>query len=188
MNKKFLYYTIGGIIFTSIAGTLLHFAYEFSGYNPLAGMFTPVNESVWEHMKLVFFPAFLYCMAGWPFFYKSRPAFFRSCLSGILTGTLSVAVIFYAYSGIIGNHYLILDILTFLSSVLITFSLSYQLTVQNITVMPTPFLVFLIVALMVCFFIFTYAPPDIALFIDSSREQEKSISNFIEFHRNMHFS
>lgn len=167
MNKKLFYYTIAGIIFTATAGTLLHFAYEFSGKNPLAGMFAPVNEAVWEHMKMVFFPAFLYCMAGWPFFYRSYPAFFRSCLSGILTGTLSIAVIFYTYSGIIGNHYLILDILTFLAGVLITFSLNYQLTIQNTFVIPTAFLVFLTVLIMVCFFIFTYSPPEIALFVDS---------------------
>lgn len=164
MNKKLFYYTIAGIIFTAAAGTLLHFAYEYSNQNPIVGMFVPVSESTWEHMKLVFFPAFLYMLAGWPFFYKSYPAFFSSHLAGTFTGTLAVAVIFYSYTGILGNHYLVLDIVTFLASVLIAFCLSYQLSIQNSHPVLTPILVALTVAIMVGFFIFTYHPPDIGLF------------------------
>lgn len=48
---------LGGI-FTALSGTLMHFAYEYSDQNPLVGMFAPVSESTWEHMKMVFFPAF----------------------------------------------------------------------------------------------------------------------------------
>lgn len=164
MNKKLFYYTIAGILFTATAGTLLHFAYEYSGKNPIVGMFVPVSESTWEHMKLVFFPSFLYILAGWPFFYKSYPAFFPSYLAGTFTGTLAVAVIFYSYTGILGTHYLILDIITFLASVLVDFCLSYQLCIQNSRPIPTPLLVTLTISLMVGFFIFTYHPPDIGLF------------------------
>jgi hypothetical protein len=32
-----------------VAGTLLHFVYGWSGHNALAGLVSPVNESVWEH-------------------------------------------------------------------------------------------------------------------------------------------
>ncbi len=170
MNKKLLFYTIGGVIFASASGFLLHFAYEYSRKNPIVAMFSPVNESVWEHMKLVFFPSLLYYLAGWGFFFRSFPAFFRSGLAGTLTGTLAVPVIFYAYSGMIGKHFLALDLLTFFLCVIITFSLSYQLTIQNTRVIPTPLLVFLVVLLMVCFFIFTYSPPDIALFLDPASE------------------
>lgn len=173
MNKKLFYYTIAGFIFVSIAGSLLHFAYAFSGKNPLVGMFVPISESTWEHMKLVFFPAFLYTMVGWPFFYKSYPSFFPSYLAGIFTGTLSVAIIFYTYTGIIGRHYLVLDILTFLASVFITFAVSYQLATQNCRPLPLWLLVFLTVTLMVCFFIFTYQPPDVALFTPPIMDVQK---------------
>ena len=56
MNRHLYHYTIAGILFTAIAGTLLHFAYEYSMENPLVAMFAPVNESTWEHMKLLFWP------------------------------------------------------------------------------------------------------------------------------------
>ena len=164
MNKRLLYYTIAGIILTSIAGTLLHFAYEFSHQNPLVALFAPVNESIWEHMKLVFFPAFVYMMLGWPFFCRSTPLFFSSYLTGVITGTLSIPVIFYTYTGILGTHYTVLDILTFLAGVFISFCLAYQLTVQDCKILPVPFLVFLLVTFLICFFIFTNMPPDVALF------------------------
>ena len=60
MQKKLLCYTIAGIVFTSILGTLAHFIYEWSNENFLVGLFTPVSESTWEHMKLLFFPMLLY--------------------------------------------------------------------------------------------------------------------------------
>lgn len=43
-------------IFISILGVLLHFTYEWSGDNPAVGLFSAVNESTWEHLKLIFFP------------------------------------------------------------------------------------------------------------------------------------
>lgn len=107
---------------------------------------------------------FLYVMAGWPFFFRSVPAFFRSFLTGTVTGTMFVAIIFYTYTGIIGRHYLVLDIATFFLSVVIAFSVSYRLAVQNLRLLPVPLLVAFNVGLMVGFFIFTYAPPKIALF------------------------
>lgn len=166
MNKKLFYYTLCGIFLTAAAGTLLHFAYAFSRQNPLVGLFVPVNESTWEHMKLVFFPTFTYVLLGWPFFFRSRPLFFGAFLTGLLTGTFAVPVIFYTYTGILGFHCLFLDILTFLAGVLLVFCLGFQLVVQESRLLPVPFLVFLTVTLLVCFFLFTNMPPDVALFHD----------------------
>ena len=64
MDKKLLLYLITGIIFTFLAGTLLHFAYEWSGTNFWVGLFAPVSESTWEHMKLLFFPMLIYSMVS----------------------------------------------------------------------------------------------------------------------------
>lgn len=45
-------------LFISILGTLLHFTYEWSQNNAIVGLFSAVNESTWEHLKLLFFPMF----------------------------------------------------------------------------------------------------------------------------------
>ena len=45
--------------YTVLLGSLLHFVYGWSGSNVFAAGFSAVNESTWEHMKLLFFPVFL---------------------------------------------------------------------------------------------------------------------------------
>ena len=40
-------------IFISVLGVLLHFTYEWSGDNAVVGLFSAVNESTWEHLKLL---------------------------------------------------------------------------------------------------------------------------------------
>ena len=46
------------VIICLILGTLLHFTYEWSGENPIIALFSAVNESIWEHLKLAFYPMF----------------------------------------------------------------------------------------------------------------------------------
>ena len=40
------------IIVISIIGTLSHFLYDISNHNKILGLFTAVNESTWEHIKI----------------------------------------------------------------------------------------------------------------------------------------
>ncbi|MCQ5120584.1 DUF6512 family protein, partial [Coprococcus eutactus] len=46
----------------SFLGVLIHFTYDRSGVNPAIGLFSAVNESSWEHLKLIFFPLLLLTM------------------------------------------------------------------------------------------------------------------------------
>lgn len=59
-NDKRLY--IISFIFFTILGGLLHFAFDFANGNLFVGLFTPVNESVWEHFKLVLVPLTLFAL------------------------------------------------------------------------------------------------------------------------------
>ena len=69
MRRKLFFWELGGFLFTGALGTLLHFAYEWSGGSVLAACVSAVNESTWEHMKLLFVPLFLFsvlqaCLLG----------------------------------------------------------------------------------------------------------------------------
>lgn len=55
MGKRLNFWPLAGFLTVSALGTLAHFAYEWSGKQLLAGAFCAVNESTWEHMKLLFF-------------------------------------------------------------------------------------------------------------------------------------
>ena len=103
-------YTTAGLIFVLITGTLSHFVYEWSGSNHLLGLFFPVSESTWEHMKLVFFPMLLYSLFMNHKLKDRYPCIRCTLMSGIITGTFLIPVIFYTYSGILGRNYMFLDI------------------------------------------------------------------------------
>lgn len=51
---------VAGIPVVVVTGTLLHFAFGWSGRSPVVGVVAPVNESVWEHLKMAFWPAAAY--------------------------------------------------------------------------------------------------------------------------------
>ena len=57
MGKRLFYWELAGALFTAAMGTLLHFVYDWSGGWGAAAAFSAVNESTWEHMKLLFFPS-----------------------------------------------------------------------------------------------------------------------------------
>lgn len=169
-------YTIIGTIFVLLTGTLAHFSYEWSGDNYIVGLFTPVNESVWEHMKLVFFPMLLF---GLFMIYRSKedcPCITSSLCLGILAGTLLVPVLFYTYTGILGKDIFILDLGTFILSVLTAFLLIYKLTLSCKAKSHTFLLCALVCVLLVCFMVFTYYPPDMGIFTVPNTNQTPSQS------------
>lgn len=170
-------YMIKGIIFVSVIGTPWHFVYEWSGKNFIIGFFFPVNESTWEHMKMLFFPMLLYSLymnkkqrmprLARHSYVKSKDAFpciLSASLCGILSGTFLIPVFFYTYTGILGRNYIALDIATFIGSVIIAFWIVYRLTLScklNSLQLVLKIAVFAIAA---CFLLFTYYPPDIGIF------------------------
>lgn len=119
-----------GIVFSVIAGTLAHFVYEWSGKSPIVAIFFPVDESVWEHVKLLFFPTLFYCFFLINKWKKIYPCIVPSVPIGIVIGSLSIPALFYFYTAILNFHLLVLDILIFILSVFITFFLIYKLTLS----------------------------------------------------------
>lgn len=147
-----------------ITGTLSHFVYEWSGNNFLLGFFFPVNESTWEHMKLCFFPMSFYSIYMNKKLEKEFPCVTSSLLSGILLSTLLVPFLFYTYTGIIGTNFPILDIMTFLLSIILAFTGVYRLTLSCKAEAYTAQLWICLIFLSVCFLVFTYLPPSLGIF------------------------
>ena len=58
MNARKLFYLGIPVIF--IIGTVFHFIYELTGSLFAVGHFAPVNESIFEHMKLALVPTALW--------------------------------------------------------------------------------------------------------------------------------
>lgn len=164
MNKKLRLYAIAGILFVSVIGSLSHFLYEWSGGNGLIGLVSPVNESTWEHVKLLFFPMLVYAIFMTVKLRSEYNSLFPALLTGILTGCLLIPVIFYTYTGILGFNLLVLDIITFLISVVIAFYVSYRQTLKGTVKKYQVLLLISVVILTILFFVCTYYPPAIGLF------------------------
>lgn len=156
---------IAGILFTLIVGTLLHFCYEWSGENPFVALFAPVSESVWEHLKLLFFPVLTYTLFEIVVLFKVSGSFLTARVTGVIVGMFFILAAFFTYTGIIGKDFLAADILIFALSVLITFLVSRFLEVRcpslNLPLLANYALLLLIVT---CFFSFTFSPPGLPMF------------------------
>lgn len=159
-------YTIIGIVFVIITGSLFHFLYDWSGHNQIVGLFTPVNESIWEHMKLLFFPMLLYSIVMILKFKQPYPHITSALFLGLMTGTVLIPLFYYAYTFVLGTNYLVLDIGIFILSIIISFWLTYKLTLSHRLESYTFVLGISVCALLICFWLFTNHAPNGAIFQD----------------------
>lgn len=117
--------SIWGAVFVIIAGSLLHFVYGWSGNNFVVGLFAPVNESPWEHMKLVFTPMILF---GFVDFYYLKSKVTNYCfalLKEIGIGIVFILAVFYIYTSIVGHSILAVDISSFVIAVILAKYMGY---------------------------------------------------------------
>lgn len=160
LNKK----DLPSILAVAILGSLNHFLYDWTGGSSLAALFCPINESPWEHLKLLFFP-FLFVTLGTAALYRFRDRRFFYCrFLGVVCGMAFTLVTFYTYTGIWGSHALILDLLIFFLSVVLSFSAA-QFFFRALKQIPSANVIFTLWgAGIFFFFVFTCFPPGIPLF------------------------
>jgi len=92
----------GGFIFVSVLGTFLHFLFDLTGGSLPAALISAVNESIWEHMKLLFYPMVLLALAEHRFWGRDWAGFWQAKLTGILLGLTQIPVLYYTYTGSLG--------------------------------------------------------------------------------------
>ena len=118
--------TLGEILWTLMIGTLSHFFYQWSGENFFVGLLSPVNETVWEHLKLLFFPALFYMLGEKVWLEERYPGRFCENLRGLWAGLAVMPVLYYGYTLFTGKDYLWADIGIFIISVLTAFLVPYS--------------------------------------------------------------
>lgn len=155
------------IPFLFIAGSILHFAYDFTNKNKLVGLLTPVNESIFEHSKLLLVPLILFWTILY-FFVKNDVdlnSYFLAMLVAIVSSIVAMIAFYYTYEGIIGNNYLLLDIFDLLFSLLIGQILANHFYVHCDGI-PYYISIILIIVIFVGFIYLTIRPIKIPLFFD----------------------
>lgn len=167
MKKIIPYWQMGGFVFTAVAGTLLHFLFDWTGGSVIAALFSAVNESIWEHLKLLFYPMVAVAVIEHFFWGKDTQSFWCIKLIGILTGLVLIPVVYYTYTGILGVRADWFNITLFFLAAALVFWVETKLFQRGFTVPIGPKLAVGLIALIaVIFTVFTFAPPHIPFFED----------------------
>ena len=151
---------------TSLGGTILHFLYDWLGENIFVAPFSGVNESTWEHMKLLFWPMFVFSAVQY-FFFKDRADFWCVKLRGILLGLALIPLIFYTYNGVIGTSPDWINISIFFISAAISYLYEAKLFKKDSFTRKNPRLAFsLLCVITILFALFTFKTPNLGIFMD----------------------
>lgn len=158
-----------GIPVIIIISSLSHFVYKWSGNSLIAGIFAPVNESVWEHLKMTFLPITGWWISGYYIYRKkcnvSAARWFVSCMVSVLICPIIILSFHYTYEGSFGKESLILDIFSMILGVTLgQFSALHIYKYSK----PKQYWLYISIAaislLGAAFAVFTFNPPKIPLF------------------------
>lgn len=182
-KKNLIIITVISIIVTSVIGVLSHFAYDFFGKNAAAALFFPINESPWEHLKLLFFPMLLCLIVISAFYpYKNKSCYVTGIAMGLIWGCIAILSMFYTLTGIIGKNIDWLNIVIYFIAVIGAHLLFYYYAAMplnntysylnrdndrngsNCNGIPVWISIIAITAMCILFFIFSFYQPDIGLF------------------------
>ena len=166
MKRSIGLWQLMGFAITSLIGTLLHFLYDWLGEAVWIAPFSGVNESTWEHIKLLFWPMFIFAIIQ-SFFFKDRKDFWCVNLKGILLGQLLIPVIFYTYNGVIGKSPDWINIAIFFISAAIAYIYETRQFNNGRTACKNPKIpIAILCGIAVLFMIFTFKTPEIGIFMD----------------------
>ncbi|MHB8070510.1 MAG: DUF6512 family protein [Candidatus Cryosericum sp.] len=167
-NRRLLRLTIAGAVLMTLAGSAMHFVYDWSGQSTVVGLFGPVNESIWEHAKLVFWPPLLW--------YGFIALSLRRTHSLELTGAAALALWFmpvfqtafyYFYAAITRGDLFLMDLVDFELTVILGQLLFYRLAIHmHCTTAGRIAAIVSVAALAGTFFALTFQPPHLPVFRD----------------------
>ena len=166
MKRNIALWQIVGFFVTCILGTLLHFLYDWTGGSILAAPFSGVNESTWEHMKLLYFPLLIFALIESRYF-KEYDGFWWIKLIGTFVGLCMIPVLFYTYNGVFGKSPDWVNITIFFISAAVAFFIETLLFKKgNIRGNADWLPILMIILIGAAFVVFTFKTPQIPVFRD----------------------
>lgn len=158
---------LAGLLVVAVAGAALHFVYHWTGKAIVVSAFVPVNESTWEHLKLLFMPYLAYSGIEYLAVGKRIGGFWHAKAAGVILGMAAIVMAFYTYTGIVGRNYLWCDIGIFILGVLVAFQESARRLHRHADrVWQERAGILCLIFFFLAFVLFTFFPPHIGLFLD----------------------
>lgn len=103
MQKRLMRWESICCLLVCALGTAGHFLYGWTGRAPIAAAFSSVNESTWEHMKLLYWPYLLCTAAECIVFGDAFRNFFAVKAAALLLGLAAIPTLHYTVSGAFGQ-------------------------------------------------------------------------------------
>jgi hypothetical protein len=167
--KKRIFVNIIGFSVISGLSVLSHFTFEWLNHSRYIAIFVPVNESIFEHLKLLFYPYIIWSIIFYLIYPKRKCNYFWAQILAVLIGLLFIVVSFYTYSGILGYDITFVDISIFFISVILTMYFANKFTCALPFGDKMKFFISVILFLtIIAFIIYTFTPPHINFFKDPS--------------------
>ena len=166
MKRSVNLWQLMGFSVTALGGTLLHFLYDWLGRTVWIAPISGVNESTWEHMKLLFWPMMIFAIVQ-HFFSKDREDFWCVKLRGILLGLFLIPILFYTYNGVIGHSPDWINIAIFFISAAAAYLYETRLfNIKNLRCSSPRRALIALSAIAILFIVFTFATPMLGIFRD----------------------
>lgn len=160
MKKSISFWQMGGFVFTAVAGTLLHFLFDWTGGNGAAALFSAVNESIWEHLKLLYYPMLVFAWIEYFSWGKRTGSFWCIKLLGFLLGLLLIPMLYYTYTGALGVKADWFNIAIFFLAAAAVYRLETRLFLGDFSCRCKPKLALALILLFsVLFTVFTFKTP-----------------------------
>lgn len=160
--------TLTAFVLTALAGAALHFLYTFLPCT-LTALVAPVSESVWEHIKLIYFPGLVAASI-----LTHRYGKLGARMAALLLGCLATEGLGYLYCIVLGGENMAVTIGIYVLSVILVFALPNLLEARLQGRWSELFLL-LVIALGGAILLFTFLPPDHILYADLSATNTWSV-------------
>lgn len=164
---KWIYISVPLIVSLSAAGRHI---YNLTNQAEMLAPFVPINKSIWEYLKTLYFPTLMFWTAAYFARYKlkiSRAGAITSAALSALVSPVMTVMLHYFYICAFGIHSKVVD---FLIAVLSVMTSQFAAQYMCINMYPEKrqgaraFAV--IIVLVAAFIIFTYYPPKLPIFMD----------------------
>ena len=167
MKKSISFRQMMGFLFTSVLGTFLHFLFDLTGGSVFAALISAVNESIWEHMKLLFYPMVLFALLEYQAWGKNISGFWCVKGKGILLGLTLIPVLYYSYTGILGVSADWFNITIFFLAAGIAYRWETKaFQKEDPCRIPSRLAVGMLILMAAIFTLLTFLPPEIPYFRD----------------------
>lgn len=147
---------------------LAHFTYNFLP-NTLTSIFFPVNESIFEHMKIIFTSTIIYGLLDYTLLKLNNIKFNNFLFQLMFTSFISIPIFLIMYLPIhfIVGEYLILTLLLLFITYLISSIISYNILIHKSIPLLNIISIPLIIIIYSIFTYLTYNPPKNFFFLDT---------------------